>query len=489
MRTVERIKQHVQRIRRLKSTATYLLTHKLTLRRALTFSARHNLPWLAALVLAQLPKTLPLGTSAQPKECKLKILVLNFGKDEYFRDLEEIFREDQSFELVAWPHYALQAISKTLLHPSLSHDRYITDNPIIEATKVRYRNFLASTWRHYQARKRVHAAISANFGYCAQREMAFALEQQGTPFLVMQKENLNAATEERGRIWRDVYQHGRGKFGGRKILVYNEIERQLELAAGVVEPERVVTVGMPRLDRFHRWRRENAGQKSDQGKPLLLFFSFSQTDKIPSSINAGNWGAFCTKTHLAILNFARSNPQVEVAIKTKGTSDHDSQLMQVLNSTGSLLPCNIQLVSGGDAFDLITKSSIVVGFNTTGLIEALALGKTVIVPRFDEALDPTLRQLILDLGDAVDYADSPRQLEEMIAKQLAKPLVTPAELPPKVESMLEHWVGNRDGQAGLRAYAVIRREVTARSMGNQSDVAAENLAIYDGSRPPVSAPR
>ena len=117
-------------------------------------------------------------------------------------------------------------------------------------------------WRYYRPLHAVDAVISPNFGYHLQRELAAALERRGIPFIVMQKENLNAATEERRRVWHAIYKEGRGKFGGRKILVYNEMERDLEVASGVVDPERVEIVGMPRLDRFHRWRREQANAQT-----------------------------------------------------------------------------------------------------------------------------------------------------------------------------------------------------------------------------------
>ena len=66
-----------------------------------------------------------------------------------------------------------------------------------------------------------------------------------------------------------------------------------------------------------------------------------------------------------------------------------------------------------------------VGFNTTALIEALALGKPVIVPRYGEAKDPDLQKFIIDLGDAVEYADSPREL-----RRWSRSLRTNPPMPP-----------------------------------------------------------
>lgn len=437
-----------------------LLSRKGLLKWALRLAARLRLPWLAALILITMPKPLLVRAGVQPQSSSRRILVLNFGKDEFFRDIQETFRDDTAFELVSWPHYALPSLAEILLDRSLKHDTYLTNDPAIEATKTRYRQFLRSMWRYHQLLRPIDSVISANFGYCIQREFATALEMQGTPFLIMQKENLNAATEERRRIWHAIYRNGRGKFGGRKILVYNEMERDLELASGVVSPERVEIVGMPRLDRLHRWRREHAGSEINAGTAKVLFFSFSRSDKLPQESGiAKDWGEFCADTHRAMVELAHSRPEIEFVAKTKGLGRQDEELHQILSSAAKEPPPNLRIVSGGDAFQLMTESRVVVGFNTTGLIEALALGKPVIVPRFGEANDPELRKLIIDLGDAVQYADSPGQLHELVTMYARRPLVTPLKLTANAERILRYWVGNDDGEASRRAYNTIRREV------------------------------
>jgi hypothetical protein len=448
----------IRRIKTYRDKLFTILKHKKTQRRALAFAARWRLPWLAALILVAVPKPLLARPGAQPGPGSRRILILNFGKEEFFRDIQEIFRDDTTFELVSWPHIALPSLAEVLLDRSLKHDTYLTNDPAIEATKTRYRRFLRSMWRYHQILRPIDAVISANFGYCVQREFATALEMRGTPFMIVQKENLNAATEERRRIWHAIYQNGRGKFGGRKILVYNQMERDLELSSGVASQERVEIVGMPRLDRLHRWRREHA-EATNAGPAKVLFFSFSRSDKLPQESGiAKDWGEFCADTHRAMVELAHARPDIEIVAKTKGIARQNDELLQLFNSVAKEPPSNLRIVAGGDAFQLLTESRVVVGFNTTGLIEALALGKPVVVPRFGEANDPQLRKLIIDLGDAVDYADSPQQLQELVTMYASRPVAPPLDLTPNVQKILKYWVGNDDGEAARRAYATIRRE-------------------------------
>ena len=167
---------------------------------------------------------------------------------------------------------------------SLSHDTYLTNDPAVETAKTKYRRFLYALWRYYRFLRPVDAVVSPNFGYSLQRELAAALEMHGTPFVVMQKENLNAATEERQRVWHSVYKEGRGKFGGRKILVYNEMERDLEVASGVIES------GARRNCRHAAARplsplaaRARRDPQTNAGAAKVLFFFFSRSDKLPRS--------------------------------------------------------------------------------------------------------------------------------------------------------------------------------------------------------------
>jgi hypothetical protein len=224
---------------------------------------------------------------------------------------------------------------------------------------------------------------------------------------------------------------------------------------------------MPRLDRLHRWRREHAGAAGNAGTAKVLFFSFSRSDKLPQESGiAKDWGEFCADTHRAMVELAHARPEIEIVAKTKGIARQNEQLLQLFNSVAKKPPPNLRIVPGGDAFELLTESRVVVGFNTTGLIEALALGKPVVVPRFGEASDPELAKLVIDLGDAVEYAESPQQLQQLVAMHAAKPVAPPRDLTPNVQKILSYWVGNDDGEAARRAYDAIRREVMPTELGS-----------------------
>jgi hypothetical protein len=446
----------------------------------IAYLTQKDRPQLVAHALSAITSKLELPSQKNSgRTATRRILVLNIDKAGVREDIEQIFEGAHGYELVTWPGYALRAIAGVLLAPGLSHDCYVSGDPIVEKSKLRYRTFLLAVWRHLTARYGIDAVIGVNFGYCVQREFAAALQENGTPFVIVQKENLNGITPRRADFWRTVYEKGRGKFGGRKILVYNQTERDLQISSGVVEPAQVIVTGMPRLDRIHQWRRAHAGKEAE--RPQVLFFGFSRKDKVPGRnirelktkgfanaaatvAEAGDqwaelsWNELCAGTCQGIVAFARRHPDVRVVVKTKKQTTQADEMMELLRGEGDDLPANMAIVRGGDPFELLTQSKVVVGFNTTGLIEALAAGKPVIVPWFGEVHNETLRDIILDVGDAADYAHTPAELTEMIAACLAAE-GAPSSLSENSKKILERLVGNSDGAASTRALQAIEAEL------------------------------
>jgi hypothetical protein len=174
--------------------------------------------------------------------------------------------------------------------------------------------------------------------------------------------------------------------------------------------------------------------------------------------NELSWGQFWLGTHRAIVDLARQSPDLDVTIKCKGQDRSHAEILRILGDE-KLLPKNLTVVTSGDPYDLIVRSQVVVGFNTTGLLEALATGQTVIVPRFAEAAKESMRDLIIDLGGAVDYAESPERLKTMTADFARRPRKIPYDLPLETRRILKYWAGNDDGEAGQRVADAVRQEV------------------------------
>ena len=448
---------------------------KLVLYPALHLLARWRQPRLAARLLSFCIEPLPGHRPAQQGRARFRVLALNLNKPGFLEDIEESLLSDDAFEVVCWPNYALKACASALLAPQLNNKRYASDDPRIEGSKLAYRQFLSAMWKHLRSIQKIDAVISANFGYFAQREFGAALKENETPLVVLHKENVKSPA--RVEYWRPIYRT-RGAFEGSRILVYNATERDLQADTGVADRSQIDVTGMPRLDRIHRWRRANAGIPRDSRDQQVLFFSFWRKEKLTATERVTEartriddadgewaelaWTKLCEGTHTAIVELARQRPQTRVVIKTKAFSRRVEDILGILNTTGDALPPNLSVVSGGDPFPLISESDVVIGFNTTALLEALAAGKPVIVPQFAEAEDERMRPLVIDVGPAVHRATSPDDLVRLACEQLDAASPLPAELPDAAMQALTHWVGNDDGRAGERVRTALREEIQRR---------------------------
>jgi hypothetical protein len=107
------------------------------------------------------------------------------------------------------------------------------------------------------------------------------LEALGVPFLALHKENLKSP--DRMDFFAELYRTRRGPFTGRRILVYNEIERVVQTKAQIIAPDRVTICGMPRLGRVHAWRISSAVYRPMPRLPprMIVFLPLSPRSMLP----------------------------------------------------------------------------------------------------------------------------------------------------------------------------------------------------------------
>ena len=441
------------------------------------FAGKWNLPGLAALLFRCCLK----HNSKEKLSSRHSVKLLLLNKPVFFEDIQACFGSDDRFDLYRMDGIrdkALKAMASAFLPPFIDDNNYLSTDSDVEKAKQGYREFLSRFWQKLQHNIRFDAVLTGNFSYYAEREFAHALELLGTPFIVLHKESLKSP----GRIdfFTDVYKRRRGPFNGRKILVYNEIERQVQINSGVVAADRIQVVGMPRLDRIHQWRLNQVRSDTDTlsvRERQVLFFFFGPKTGLPRLARKTGyslteeeetvyqwtkglaWLNLYKRTLEALVKLAVDNPDIKVIIKIKGRSVEEDPLQKVLGDMSNL-PERLIITSEGDVFQYIVNSQVVCGFNTTGLLEAIAAGKPVVVPWFDEANDQRGRPYIIELGETVNYADSPNDLIEKLAyfaRQSQEPEST--VLQEKQHQILDYWTGNPDGNATERARRAVLREV------------------------------
>jgi len=270
----------------------------------------------------------------QPARTAPAINLLAFPKTALVEDLRSSLVGESGVALLGASRDVLKGIGRAFLPARIGDNFYVTDEPDLVTAKAAYRDFLHRLWPQVQRRRGIDLVVSSNFTHWAERELQAACEAYGTPYVVLHKENLKSP----GRVdffgW--VYRKRRGPFFGRRLLVYNETERRLQIDCGIAPAERITVTGMPRLDRMHAWRRESAGAARPQRPPTVLFFYFNAATGLPftprytdSFYGAGEldptlqqlaWSTLADETAAAIVRLARQHPGIRVVVK--GKPDH-----------------------------------------------------------------------------------------------------------------------------------------------------------------------
>lgn len=433
-----------------------------------SFCAAHNLPGPAAWLLRFYIRLIRKGNNFENGSPAFKVLIL--AKAGFSEDIMASLGSDTRFDIFHLDRGVIKALAGAFLPSSIDDNTYVTSDPDITARKAAYNVFLRRMWERFQPKKYMDCVLTGNFAYFAERELGDALEQIGIPFVVLHKESMKSPG--RKQFWLQVYKERRGPFNGRKILVYNEIERRLQIEAGIARPDRIIVTGIPRLDRLHtartsRKRTECMKQPqvlflnilSKTGLPMIARKTEQGRERLGSNLEKLSWSKLIHECRRILLKFAEENPDVRVLVKAKNDKRSIAEIKTVFGNID--LPKNFEIVFGGDIFDYILASDVVCGINSTALLEAIAADVPVIVLRFAEAAEDRMQPYILDLEDAVEYAVS----SEDFAGRLKRHTVcrvnhaTP-ELNSGQRMMLEKWAGNSDGHSGKRVSEAIYSIIT-----------------------------
>ena len=432
---------------------------------ALRGTARCGLVWLSAALI------LPFIKRLKRAESKTRYTVWILPKDGFTQDVMSALDSAVDVEVLALPRLILREIFRAFLPNSIDDNNYASAGSEFDHAKSSHKNFLRKLFKALSHFRKIDAIVTGNFGYRAERELATAMSELRIPFIALHKENLK--TPGRVAFFERVYRERRGAFTGHSILVYNQIEKDLQLRAGVADTTQIQIVGMPRLDRIHAWRRDNAGSTAPR---QILFFLFSPLTGMPRIVRKGaktgevyledegveegdnsiSLNVLYTETCRTILDLARENPDIEVVVKTKGRQ------RDIVESAGPFgadtdqpIPSNLRIIHSGDVLPLIAKASVVCGFNSTALLESVAAGKPVVLPWFAEAKRADVEPYVIDLRALGDVARNPSELHDLLIKHARSPRPVPPKLGANASATLEHWTGNVDGCAGERTRRAI----------------------------------
>ena len=252
------------------------------------------------------------------------------------------------------------------------------------------------------------AVISANSDYWQDEVLKDVCAEQAIPFLVLCRENY-AVKYEQDLLRKRITDSG-FSFRGTAVAVTSDITRETMLSTGAYGPSEVTTVGWPRFDSWLDMK-----PLADEDRTLITLVSYQQATYLAPR-------NFVTVLHEFVAAARQSGKAYQFCIKLKKAA----HLQGLLMSCPQLLLSGIKIVVKQPLDDLLRRSRMVIGYNTTGVLEAYLTDAAVVVPWWDDAVrsgDNCLVAADVESDRRTTYfPSSPADLRMLIVKALDKEL-------------------------------------------------------------------
>ena len=418
------------------------------------FGVRVNSPVIVALAFRLgFRMRGPLRSSLGPKD-KVVVLTKPGGLEDIFQAFAE---PPERFSLVLFNRRLLRAVSDHFLGAGLDDWVYnADDDPANRERSLRYREFLTRVVGLLARFGDVVGFIQFNCVYVSERELANTCREHGIKFVTLHKECL--VSETAADEFASILQRQLGEYRGERIITYNQRIASAMIANGLVTDSQVTVSGCPRLDYSHDLRRDGGAAKgyvlyfgiqSDAG---LYHLNYAQdVDSFDAPLAASEvpdaWGSLIERVNRSVLRLARVNPDIQIVFKVK--PGHETQQMAGFDDT---LPENLRVEFGGTGHTLLQGASLVIGFNTTAVLEAMAAGVPVVVPHLFDPHHEPLKRYLHEVEDGVSCPETAEAFEDMVLHKYRNPRRS-IDLTLEQKSILETLMGNQDGKAAARCRA------------------------------------
>lgn len=273
-----------------------------------------------------------------------------------------------------------------------------------EATRATLRDICAAFLRTVLSRVPIDAVIAGNSDYWQDDVVKDVCKDLGLKFIVLCRENYVVRYEQdllRKRIAESGF-----VFHGDAVAVASEVTRETMLSTPAYLPHMVHTVGWPRFDGWI----DQPVTTDDTNRTILLV-------------------AYQQKTYLAPENFADVLRAFVGAAKQSGQPKRfcikikkSSHIKDLMLACPSLLFSGIRIVANTPLDRLIRQANMVIGYNTTGMLEAYLSKAAVVVPWWKDAVRGGDCNLICEDNpldrDTTYFPTHPEELRDIIAQAL-----------------------------------------------------------------------
>ncbi|WP_158403320.1 hypothetical protein [Candidatus Thioglobus autotrophicus] len=411
------------------------------------FSTRKNLHILTAIIWRiSLRKRHNGGYKFKGK----KVIILSrLGGNE---DVENALKNSiKPYSYYLFPRSLVKHIFTIYLDGLVSDSDYRSATSNIKNKKLLYRKHLSKVLFWFKKLFGLDAFIEFNITYYPEKELAEASKLNKINFILLHKECL--MTEKSAKLWVATLKERHLKFHIDGISVYNKISKDAILGSGLSSQSEIVVTGCSRMDLSHNQRLD----RQNPVKPKLVYFMIQNTAGITQKQNregfTKDFESLAKKVTQNLVKIAHEVPNVEFFFKTKtGFSDMQVGLLS------DNIPSNIKIVYEGAGHDLLLDASVVVGFNTTAVFEAIASGCQVVSPELFSEVPDSLKDYVFYLGDSAYLPRSSSEFRDIVLDLLEKNKFN-KYLSSSKKKLLDDVLGNSDGNSGKRTMKLIEDNI------------------------------
>ncbi len=423
--------------------------------------------WFALFLVKYITSELVQLSKSKVSNNKIVLLILN---EERFRADLEVLAEHPDVELLSLPSRVQHLINsiwvsslrdKCEKNPTAYFE--CVDSEIVQA-RAQLRKLLARLIPRVVSKCNISAIATCTFYYRQDKDWEIVATKCGIPFYAIHKENMKDPVTHEISI--ENYKSKFIKFYGTRIFLFNEYEKYVLINANITESNKVSVIGGLRMDRIYK--KTSIGKISLPRRKIVHFsthhciglYNLPDVDGFFSSDPDRGFVEYFDLIHGTMARFAIENPDVEVVIKPKWEQGWiryiESAIVKVTGVSPANIP-NLIITAKVPAQTLIEESSVVVGINSTTLLEAILFGRRVIMPLFAEAAGKYFDKHVY-FHKYLHEFNTPRSPEKMM---LALKNELNEETPDSElnRSLIEDYLGPYDGNVAARLVDQIRTDI------------------------------
>ena len=363
--------------------------------------------------------------------------ILIFSKSGGNEDLRESFQNNNNNNIIFFwiPRSFLKKIFAYHFKNKIYKDYFTKITNSNEMNKKRlYVKFLTSTFNSLNKFLRLDGFISFNIFYYAEKYFDEVCRNLNKKFIILHKESTFTPIEEKGAI--NIYKNHNERTLSHKISVYSEIQKKILIKSKIANNNQVVVNGCPRSDYAFRLR------KIKPKKDIIVYYMIESKrgSDLVSHKSRIDWTKLYNQTLKYLIEYAKQNSNIKVILKGK-TGVHKSD-----HFSSNFLPKNCTFISGGTGEKLLKDAKVIIAFNSTAVLEAIASNRNLIIPNFNNEKEKK-KNFLYKIIIKRCFTNSRIQFNNKINFYL-KQNYQNKRLSPIEKRVLNYYLGNIDGQSG-----------------------------------------